>query len=69
MTNWHVLQFSGNGSFDHEADAGEAVLILVLPRPEKGKACSIFPEGVSKLVGALSPANHNRSLVPKSVLR
>ena len=45
MTNWQVLQFSGDGSFDHEADTREAALILVLPRPEEGIARSIFPEG------------------------
>ena len=38
------LQFSGNGSFDHEADTREAALVLVLPRPEEGIACSVFPE-------------------------
>ncbi len=45
MTNWQVLQFSGDGSFDHEADTREAALVLVLPRPEEGTAHSIFPEG------------------------
>ena len=45
MTNWQVLQFSGDGSFDHEADTREAVLVLVLSRPEEGIARSIFPEG------------------------
>ena len=45
MTDWQVLQFPGNGSFDHEADTREAALVLVLPRPEEGIACSIFPEG------------------------
>ena len=45
MTNWQVLQFSGDGSFDHEADTREVALILVLPRPEEGIACCIFPEG------------------------
>ena len=45
MTNWQVLQFSGNGSLDHEADTREAELVLVLPRPEEGIACFIFPEG------------------------
>ena len=44
MTNWQVLQFSGDGSFDHEADTREAALVLVLLRAEKGIACSIFPE-------------------------
>ena len=38
------LQFSGVGSFDHEADTREAALVLVLPRPEEGIACSFFPE-------------------------
>ena len=45
MTNWQVLQFSGNGSFDHEANTREKALILVLPRSEKGIACSILREG------------------------
>ena len=45
MINWQVLQFSGDGSFDHEANTREAALVLVLPRPEEGIACSIFPEG------------------------
>ena len=45
MTNWQVLQFSGNESFDYEADTREAALVLVLPRPEEGIARSIFPEG------------------------
>ena len=45
MNNWQVLQFSGNGRFDHEADTREAALVLVPPRPEEGIACSIFPEG------------------------
>ena len=45
MTNWQVLQFSGDGSFIHEADTREAALVLVLPRPEEGIARSIFPEG------------------------
>ena len=45
MTNWQILQFSGDGSFDHEADTREAALVLVLPRPEEGIACSVFPEG------------------------
>ncbi|WP_294117970.1 hypothetical protein [Thiolapillus sp.] len=45
MTNWQVLQFSGDGSFDHEADTREAALVFVLPRPEEGIARSIFPEG------------------------
>ena len=45
MTNWQVLQFSGNGSFDHEADTREAALVLVLPRPDEGIACSIVQEG------------------------
>ena len=39
------LQFSGDRSFDHEADTREAALVLVLPRPEEGIACSIFCEG------------------------
>ena len=46
MTNWQVLQFSGKGSFDHEADTIEEALVLVLPRPEEGIACSILREGV-----------------------
>ena len=45
MTNWQVLEVFGDGSFDHEADAREAALVLVLPRPEEGIARSIFPEG------------------------
>ena len=44
MTNWQILQFSGDGSFHHEADTREAALVFVLPRPEEGIACSIFPE-------------------------
>ena len=44
MINWQVLQFSGTGSFDHEADTREAALVFVLPRPE-GIVCSIFSEG------------------------
>ena len=35
--NWQVLQFSGNGRFDHEADTREAALVLVLSRPEEGE--------------------------------
>ena len=45
MTNWQILQFSGDGSFHHEADTREAALVFVLPRPEEGIARSIFPEG------------------------
>ena len=45
MTNWQALQFSGDGSFDHEADIREAAFVLVLPRLEEGIARSIFPEG------------------------
>ena len=45
MTNWQVLQFSGSGSFDHEADTREAVIVLVLPRREEGITCSILREG------------------------
>ena len=45
MTSWQVLQFSGDGSFDHEAEIREAALVLVLPRSEEGIARSIFPEG------------------------
>ena len=45
MNNRQVLQFSGDGSFDHEADTREAALVLVLSRPEEGIARSIFPEG------------------------
>ena len=44
MSNGQVLQFSGDGYFDHEANTREAALVLVLPRPEDGIACSIFPE-------------------------
>ena len=29
MINWQVLQFSGDGSFDHDADAREAALVPV----------------------------------------
>ena len=44
MTNWQVLQFSGNGFFlSHKADTKKAALVLALPRPE-GIACSIFRE-------------------------
>ena len=39
-----VLQFFGNGSFDHETDTREAALILVFPRTEEGIACSILHE-------------------------
>ena len=42
MTSWPVLQFSGYGSFDHEASIREAVLILVLSRPEEGMVCSVL---------------------------
>ena len=45
MTNWQVLQFSGDGSFDHKADTREVALVLVLPRPEESISRSIFPEG------------------------
>ena len=45
MTNWKVLQVSGDGSFDHEADTREAALVLVLPRPEEGIASFINREG------------------------
>ena len=45
MTNWQVLQFSGNGSFDHEANPRDAALVLVLHRPEEGTAFSILREG------------------------
>ena len=47
MTNWQVLQFSGDGSFGHEADTREEALVLVPSRPEEGIACSIFPEEAS----------------------
>ena len=36
MTNWQVLQFSGDGNFDNEADARGMALVLVLPRSEEG---------------------------------
>ena len=42
MTNWQVLRFSGNGSFDQEADSRETALVLVLPRSEESIACSIL---------------------------
>ena len=45
MTGCEVLFFSGNGSFDHEADTKQAALVLVLPRSEEDIACSIFREG------------------------
>ena len=45
MTNWQVLQFSGDESFDHKADTREAALVLVLPRPEEGLVCSVLLEG------------------------
>ena len=45
MTYWQALQFSGNGSFEHEADTKEAALVLVLPRSEGGIAYSILREG------------------------
>ena len=45
MTNWQVLQFSGNGSFDQGADTSEVALILVHLRPAEGIACSVFREG------------------------
>ena len=41
MTSSRVVQFSGNGSFDHEADTREEVLVLVLPRPEEGMGCLV----------------------------
>ena len=44
MTKWQVLLFSADGSFDHEADTRAEALVFVLPRPEEGIACSIFPE-------------------------
>ena len=43
MTNWQVLKFSVDESFDHEADTVEAA--RVLPRPEEGIACSILCDG------------------------
>ena len=45
MTEWQILQFSGNGSFDHEADTREAALVLVLPRSEEGMSCYMLREG------------------------
>ena len=45
MTDLQILPFSVNGSFDHEADSIEVALVLVLPRPEEGIACSILCEG------------------------
>ena len=45
MSDWQVLQFSGNGIFDHEADIRRAVLFLVLSRLEEGIASSILREG------------------------
>ena len=45
MTNWQILQFSGDGSSDHEADTEEAALVLVLSRREEDIACYIIPEG------------------------
>ena len=44
-TNWHVLQFFGSGSFDHEADTRETALVLFLPRPEEGIAYISLREG------------------------
>ena len=43
--NWQVLQFSGDGSFDHKADTRESALVLVLPKAEEGTFCSILCEG------------------------
>ena len=45
MANWQVLQFTDYGSFDYDADTREAALVLFLPRPEEGIACSTFPDG------------------------
>ena len=45
MTRLQVLQFSGNGSFDHKTDTTEAALVLVLLRPEGGIACFILCKG------------------------
>ena len=45
MSNWQVLQVSGNGSFDHAADTREAALVLVFLRLEEGIAYSILREG------------------------
>ena len=44
-TNWQVLQFSGNGSFDHECNKREVALVLVFPRPEEGLTCYVLLEG------------------------
>ena len=46
MTNWQIVQFSGNGSSDPETDTREAALVLVLPRPEQRIACSVRRVGV-----------------------
>ena len=45
MTKWQVLQVSGNGRFDYEADTRGAALVVVPPGPEEGGACSILREG------------------------
>ena len=45
MTNWQVLQFSGNGSFDHKTDTREAALVLVLPRQEEDIASRVLRGG------------------------
>ena len=41
MTNKQVLQFSDEGNLDHEGDARDAALVLVLPRPEEGAPSSM----------------------------
>ena len=45
MINWQVLQFSGTGSFDHEADTREAALVFVPSKSEEGVVGSILREG------------------------
>ena len=45
MTNWQVLQFSGNESLNHKTDTREAALVFVPPRPEEGLTCSVCREG------------------------
>ena len=45
MINWQVLQCSGTGSFDHEADTREAALVFVPPRSEEGVVGYILREG------------------------
>ena len=65
MSDWQVLEFSGNGIFDHEADIRRAVLFLVLSRLEEGIASSIFRREGALVGKAYFAGSSNIDVQPK----